>query len=232
MGIPLYLAMTASELSAADSLPERIGWMACHFSAYGSGLSNFPASLPPDSLLIVNDRIPIFGHDPAVICKQIQKLLTQFDLKRILLDFQRPGEAETETLVAHLTQQLPCITAVSEGYAGKGDYPVFLPPPALHCPLNEYLQPWKGREIWLEAATACAGYTVTQEGCRIHPELFVDDDTLPHEDNALHCRYGLEIQDTSAHFLLQRGKKEVDTLLKEAQALGVTAAVGLFQDLG
>ena len=45
MGLPLYLAMTAAELSAAEALPRKMAYMACHFSLYGTGLSNIPEQL-------------------------------------------------------------------------------------------------------------------------------------------------------------------------------------------
>lgn len=232
MGIPLYLAMTAAELTATASLPERIGWMACHFSAYGSGLSNLPPSLPPDSLLIVNDRTPIFGHDPLLICETLVQILERDGCNGVLLDFQRPEEAQTQALVNILTQQLPCPTAVSEAYAKKGSSPVFLPPPALHQPLQEYLAPWEGREIWLEAATACEQYTVTVQGCGITREFPVSADTLPFQCAQLHCRYRLDLHEDAACFILQRGKEELRELLQEAETLGVTNAIGLFQELG
>ena len=200
MAIPLYLAMTAAEFEADLQLPNAIAWMACHFSPYGMGLSNCPASLPEGAMLIVNDRTPIHGHSPEVVCGQLLELVSQFHLEKILLDFQRPGEPETKSLVNILTRELPCTVAVSEAYAGDGNYPVFLPPPALHVSLKDYFAPWSGREIWLEAATACASYTVTENGCRIRPEFPIKPDTLPHKCAELHCHYRLDIQENSACF--------------------------------
>lgn len=232
MAIPLYLAMTAAEFQADIPLPDAVAWMACHFSPYGTGLSNCPTSLPEGAMLIVNDRTPIHGHSPELVCSQLQDLVSQFHLDKILLDFQRTGEQETQALVEILAGQLSCAVAVSEAYAGEGNYPVFLPPPPLHIPLKDYLAPWVGREIWLEAAAMCSSYNVTEKGCRIFTELPVDSDTLPHQDTDLHCRYRLDIQSDSACFLLQRTKEEVSQQLQEAEALGVTTAVGLYQELG
>ncbi len=198
MAIPLYLAMTAAEFQADIPLPDAMAWMACHFSPYGTGLSNCPASLPPGAMLIVNDRTPIHGHSPEVICNQLQELVSEFHLEKILLDFQKPGSQETQTLVDILTSQLPCAVAVSEAYAGNGSYPVFLPPSPIHVPLKDYIYPWRSREIWLEAATMCASYTITEKGCRIFTEFPVDCDTLPHQDTELHCRYRLDIQRDAA----------------------------------
>jgi hypothetical protein len=60
-----------AEIQNSPHLPERIAWMACHFSAYGKGISNMPTSLPPGAALILNDRMPPFGHDPATVAKEL-----------------------------------------------------------------------------------------------------------------------------------------------------------------
>ena len=74
MTLPMHLAMTAAELACCDSLPSHPAWMACHFSPYGTGLSNLPEHLPEGALLILNDRTPVFGHDPQVICAQLHQI--------------------------------------------------------------------------------------------------------------------------------------------------------------
>ena len=52
MAMDVFLAMTAAEICGNRNLPANLGWMACHFSPYGTGLSNLPKQLPPSSLLI------------------------------------------------------------------------------------------------------------------------------------------------------------------------------------
>ena len=42
MVIRPFLAMTAAEIRANPDISSPIGWMACHFSPYGTGLSNLP----------------------------------------------------------------------------------------------------------------------------------------------------------------------------------------------
>lgn len=74
MALPIYLAMTPWEMEHRE-LPPRCGWMACHFSPYGQGLSNLPRVLPADSLVIVNDRIPPWGHDPKLMAQQLQEVI-------------------------------------------------------------------------------------------------------------------------------------------------------------
>ena len=46
MAIGRYFAMTAAEIRGCSALPAGIAWMACHFSPYGTGLSNLPPELP------------------------------------------------------------------------------------------------------------------------------------------------------------------------------------------
>ena len=71
MAMDVFLAMTAAEIYGNRNLPANIGWMACHFSPYGTGLSNLPKRLPASSLLIVDDITPIRGHDPPYILDQL-----------------------------------------------------------------------------------------------------------------------------------------------------------------
>ena len=64
MAIAPFLAMTGAEMRNNSVLPDKIAWMACHFSPYGTGLSNLPKNLPAGSLLMVDDITPPHGHDP------------------------------------------------------------------------------------------------------------------------------------------------------------------------
>lgn len=231
MLIPTYLAMTAGEISAFQDLPEHLAWMACHFSAYSTGLSNCPASLPPESLLMVNDRIPIWRHDPARILTQLQQMQAEFSPAGIVLDFQHPGCWETEQLTGILVKELDCPVAVSESYAAGLDCPVFLSAPPPCTPLEQHLQPWKGREIWLEAALNEQILTVTTDGCTQSDADTAVPEELPFTDDALCCRYGFSADREKAVFTLCRGKRELEALLEQAEKLGVRKAIGLFQQL-
>ena len=108
MALTRYLAMTAAEIEAEPALPPKIGWMACHFSPYGRGLSNIPGKLPEDSLLLVNDRTPIRGHDPVRVAEELREAIGQFRCAGVLLDFQRPGVRETFDMAHHLCGARPC----------------------------------------------------------------------------------------------------------------------------
>ena len=77
MPIPCYLAMTAAEYARAKELPGRLAWMACHFAPYGTGVVNLPQQLPEGSVLMLNDRIPICGHDPLLVADMLSRSIRQ-----------------------------------------------------------------------------------------------------------------------------------------------------------
>lgn len=232
MALPCYLAMTAAEFGAAETLPERIAWMACHFSSYGLGLSNLPQQLPAGSMVILNDRTPPHGHDPALIAQQLSELLEALHPSCILLDLQRPDVQETALIAHSLAKALPCPVGITQQYAKELDCPVFLPPPPLHVPLQTHLAPWKGREIWLELAPETETITVTAEGAQTEPTAPLPLHEPVFEESLLHCRYHTAVTADRAAFALQRDKEHLSGLLEEAEALGVTQAVGLYQQLG
>lgn len=230
MAIARYFAMTAAEISLNSLLPPKIAWMACHFSPYGDGLSNLPEALPPDSLLILNDRTPIHGHDPQRIAGQLSGVLEALDCRGLLLDFQRPGVEETAVLTRHLVQTLPGTVAVSDLYARELDCPVFLPPVPTDTPLSGYLPPWKGREIWLEMALEGKSITLTAEGAAcgsLPPEAAAAGGF---SEERLHCHYAVIASQDAARFTLWRTEADLEALLEEAQSQGVTTAVGLYQE--
>lgn len=232
MGIPHYLAMTAAEFRAAQSLPPAPAWMACHFSPYGTGLSNLPRKLPEGALLVLDDITPICGHDPNVIEAQLALCVEARKCRGVLLDFQREGYAEAAALAAHLTSTLPFPVCVTAGYGKDLTCPILLPPVPCDISLKDYLAPWQGREIWLETALDGTEIMLTEEGSSIHP--------LPHPqppadgflEETLHCHYRIETREDTAVFSLWRTQEDLDALLTEAEALGVTLAVGLYQEFG
>lgn len=231
MALRTFLAMTAAEIQGNPALPERIGWMACHFSPYGTGLSNLPSGLPERSLLILNDRVPIQGHDPAVICSQLEGVLDREGCAGLLLDFQRPDCRDTARLVRHLCGALTGTVAVSRQYAKESDGPVFLPPLPHHVPLAEYIAPWAGRELWLEAALDAERITLTKSGAEI---LSLSPFDIPEEgfaEQGLHCHYHAEVKQNSVIFRLWRTAADLESLLVEADGLGIGNTVGLYQEL-
>lgn len=231
MAIRQYLAMTASEIAAASPLPTQIAWMACHFSPYGTGLSNQPHRLPKGSLLILNDRTPIHLHDPLRIACQLSNLLQRLSCAGLLLDFQRPGCEELGALCAFLADTLPHPVAISSLYARYADSPVFLPAAPCHIPLEKYIAPWRGREIWLELALDCQELLLTPQGCRIRNIPHPGDTASFHQDDRLHCHYRPQVTPGSAMFTLLRTHEDLAVLTTQAEALGITTTVGLYQEL-
>lgn len=231
MAFAPFLAMTASEMRNHTVLPPKIAWMACHFSPYGLGLSNLPQTLPPGSLLMVDDITPPHGHDSVLIAEQLSLCAEKLQCSGILLDFQRPDCPETAALAKHLAEALPCPTAVSEGYAGDLDCPVFLSPVPPSAVPEDYFAPWQGREIWLEISLCGEILTLTDQGCEVAPLPFPDPNREGFSDSNLHCHYTIETKENSAVFTLWRNWEDIQELLEEAETLGMTTAVGLFQEL-
>ena len=55
---------------------------------------------------------------------------------------------------------------------------------------------------------------------------------LPFFEEKLLCHYGIEFAEGFVRFSLLRTPEDLGLLLKKAEELGVTAAVGLYQELG
>lgn len=232
MVLPLNLAMTAAEMSAADPIPEKIAWMACHFSPYSQGLANLPTALPAGTMLILNDRMPCQGHSPGLAAEQLARAVERFRCESVLLDFQRPADAESLAMAAEIVKVLPCPAAATEAYAPELNCPVFLAPAPLHIPLEEYLAPWKNREIWLEAALCQETAIVTEKGTAFHTQFPTDNLTGGFYDKDLCCHYRTEVRSNEIRFTLFDTRDSLEEKLKKAHSLGVTRAVGLYQELG
>lgn len=232
MPIPCYLALTETEFSQISSVPENCAWMACHFSGYSTGLSGLPRQLPPGSMVILNDRMPVCGHDPQRILEQLTELYHRLQPSCFLLDLQRPPEEESRQIAQVLTEGLPCPVGVAALYACELSCPVFLEPPPLYVSLETHIAPWEGRELWLEAACETQKLTVTAAGCQIETAEDAPPDDLCFVHQELCCSYHMEVTEDAAVFTLRRGNTELDMLLEQAQQLGIRLAVGLYQQLG
>ena len=228
MVLPLYLAMTAAEIRANTDFPPNIGYMACHFSPYGTGLSNCPMHLPEGSMLILNDRTPIHGHDHGLIADQLTELVEKLRCDSVLLDFQRVDVPELSLLAQKLSAALPCPVGVSDLYAADSDCSIFMPPVMPDTPLSEHLAPWQGRDIWLDISTEGLEITLTEK-CASTVRL--PRQILPacHGDTALHCHYRIDVGE-NIRFTLFRTEQDLQDLLAEAKHLGISRAVGLYQE--
>ena len=232
MVLPLYLALTTAEISSVSSLPERCAYMACHFSPYTEGICNIPESLPAGSVLILNDRLPCQGHSADLVANQICEAAMRLGCESVLLDFQRPPEPESEAMVSAILPALPCPAAVTEGFAKELDCPIFLSPAPLHLSLADYLKPWQGREIWLEAALCQEEVIITEKGMEFRSVFPTDQMAGGFYEKHLHCRYFTQTTDDAIAFTLFDTAESLEQKLELATSLGVTRAVGLWQELG
>ena len=228
MEIPLYLAMTAAEFSSCDPLPQHPAWMSCRFSPSGKGLCNFPSTPPEGTLLILDDQTPPAGHDAFLIRRQLEEIVNAHRCAGLLLDFQRPDSMETAEIAKTLLS-LPCPVCVSHLYAEDPSCPVFLPPCPLTTPMEQYLAPWQGREIWLEVALDSTTITVTESGSHTYYHPYAGD--FSHKDTTLNCRYRIETLPNEIRFYIHRSQEDLDQLLGDAATNNVRCAVGLFQEL-
>lgn len=228
MIFPIYLAMTAQEFRHCGCPPPYMAWMACHFSSYGKGLSNIPEQLPENALLIINDRTPPHSHDPEVIVTQ---LLTAVDTLRpcgVLLDFESTPAEQALPMAQALQAGLPCPVGLPAGYDGQWEGPIFLPPIPPYQPVEEALSAYRGKNLWLELEWGVTTLTLHSEGCQIGSGEGMPD--LPvFADENLHCHYTHKTEQAQCVFSLQRTREDTVQMLSQAQELGVSLAVGLYQ---
>ena len=203
MVLPLYLAMTGAEICAIS-----------HPAYLMEDLSDLP---PPGFLPVVTDRFPIDGQALHRFCQ---------GRETVVLDFERPPTPAMRAAV----QGLPCPVAAPPEYPDRG--PVFLPLPPLHVPLAQYLAPWQGREIWLEAALQKQTITVTASGAVISAPSPAAGLSGGFYDRNLHCRFAQEIRPDRVMFTLFDTPETLKEKLDLAATLGVTRAIGLYQELG
>ena len=229
MAADMFLAMTGAEIGKSKEIPEKIAWMACHFSPYSTGLSNLPRFLPEGAYLILNDLTPIHGHDPLRISQELAECITVFCCRGLRLDFQREGYPEIPSLIETLLQAFPCPVVVSDLYARDFDCPVFLPPVPPSCTLKSHIDTWQGREIWLEIGTDGEEIILTEAGATVTslPRFSVPDAGFSEEK--LHCHYSVDVTN-NARFTLWRTEDDLQALMDEAVKNNVSSMIGLYQE--
>lgn len=232
MILPVYLAMTAEEFSHISPLPRQPAWMACHFSPYGTGLVGLPENVPTGTLLMVNDRIPMAGHDPEQILDQLLRYLEACKSPAVVLDLQQKDSREAANLTTHLCKKLPCPVVVTPWYGEALSCPLLLPPTPVYTPLEEHIAPWQGRQLWLELALEATAATITEAGCTFSPAPLPGQEERTWEADSLCCRYRHKVHEDHIAVTLWRDGEQLKKLLRKAQELGIQAAVGLYQELG
>lgn len=231
MPLPCYLAMTAAEIEQTAELPPKVAWMACHFSQANNGLTNLPTKLPQDNLIILDDSIPICRHDLYIILEQLNALCLNQNPKAILLDFQRPKNQEYVKLINLLETELSCPIIVTEIYQSDTDCPVLLPPIPPDIPVSAYLEPWKNRQIWLEAALSGIRFKITNDGCTWEDLAYAPNCNLQHVSKELHSHHRTDIQADEIVVTIHRTLDDLHGLLEEAATYGVRGAIRLYQEL-
>ena len=104
--------------------------------------------------------------------------------------------------------------------------------PPLHSTLQAHLNPWKDREIWLEASLTQDCVTVTRDGAKFCPQFPVETREGGFYDDTLCCHYHTCVAPEQITFTLFDTPESLAKKLDEAAVLGVKRAVGLYQELG
>ena len=232
MVLPLYLAMTGAEMSSVSAFSFPLAYMACQFSPWGPGLTNIPDAFPERAMLILTDRMDCRGHSADLVARQLQDAVTQLKCESVLLDFQRPPDPESTVMAEAIIRSLPCPVAVTEAFAAGLSCPVFLSPAPLHLPLAEYLSLWTGREVWLEAALCQEEIIITGSGSECIQQFPPEGLEDGFYDEKLCCHYRIKPDVAQITFTLFDTPDSLEKKLELAQSLGVTRAVGLWQELG
>ena len=224
MAFQRILAMTEAEIRNHSTPPSDYACLGCHFSPEGH-LVGLPDSLPSGCGLVIDDRNPI--TDSAVVTAALDNLVPDY----VILDFQYPPEKASLEFAAALAQT-KWRTVMPPEYAKGQDCPLFLPPVPPHVPIEEYLKPWKGREIWLELALDGAVITITAQGCQIEPMLHAQIPDGAFADSMLHCHYIISQQEDSLQFRCGRNLQDVEDMLHTPLPPNLKRAVGLFREFG
>lgn len=230
MDFSIYLAFLPAQRNKMHTLQERAAWLGCRLSPYGEGITGLPPALPEKSMLILTDETPPQGHDPERIARELTENAMNLGADRILLDFQREDLQENRDIAEMVLRLSGIPVGITEQYGRDFDCPVFLSPPPLWTPLEEKAAFWAGRELWLEAVTESALVTVTETGSRYAPGNFpLPDDSPIHERLCL--RYRMERSERQRRFTLSRDAGMVRKLMNQAEGLGFTVAVGMWDIL-
>lgn len=196
----IYLAQPRSEGAA----PPNSAWLVCPFTP------DFHLPEPKDGIFVFTDSSPCSGQRPEDILQG--KCASFSGAPGLVLDFQRPAAPETRAFVEGLRSVLPCPVAAPPDYAGDG--PVFLPPLKPHIPPDTQLEPWLGRDIWLDLSPCPTELLLTKDGCQEKPG------TIPKapgfEEKALLCHYRVtEFTESVVRFTLWRTREDLLALASQ-----------------
>lgn len=209
----IYLAQLPEEAEAAPGA----AWLLCPFGP------DFRLPEPPkEGTLIFTDSIAYSGQRPEDILQGKSALFACS--AGLVLDFQRPATLEARRFVEALRHMLPCPVACPPEYAEGG--PVFLPPLVPHIPPETQLEPWKGRDIWLDLSPCPTGLLLTAAGCREEPGAIPPEPGFGEEGLLCHYRIDIPAQ-KEVRFTLWRTRAD---LLALAQRPEVGHCIALRQE--
>ena len=223
----MFLAMTEEEIQSISSLPSQYAYLGCHFSADGSALEGLPKHLPQNCGIILDDRHPIPPAEPDKIIEQLAK----YNPPYILLDFRRPPTDSSMKLSAELARSI-FPSPMPPDYGKDLNCPLFLSPIPPHIPIEEYLQPWHDREIWLELALDAVQIDVTSRGSQITYFPHAHPVENAHKDSMLHCHYKITQTDDALSFYCCRTPEDLWEIIRLSLPQNVTHTIGLYQELG
>ena len=225
MAFQRILAITEVEIRNQIGPAPPFALFGCHFSPEDGCFVGLADHLPAGCGLVIDDRNPI----PAV--DLILPVLEQLSPAYVILDFQRPPDAQSIKLTTALAQ-IHKNLVIPPPYAQGLACPLFLPPVPPHIPMAEHLKPWQGREIWLELALDGALITVTPQGSRTHllPHAQIPEDS--YEDSMLHCHYKISQKEDALEFYCVRTRNDIEEMLRPPLPPNLKYAVALYQELG
>lgn len=231
MSLPLYLAMTDSEIDMHPSGITHCAYMACRFSPSSIGLCKPYAIIPSGSVLMLDDQFPFRDHNPDIILMELRELITQHSCESLLLDFERRDDPELDRLASYIIDRIQIPIAAPPCYAKNRKCAVFLPPLPPDTDLKSHMRPWEGQEVWLEVALDGLDVTVTKNGAKAvyvpHPDMHGN----MHRDPNLMCHYSIHPGERQFLFHLQRNNEDIMELMSRAEAMGVSRFIGLYQEL-
>ena len=230
MNLSIYMAFVAAESEAILRYKGKAAWLGYHLSAFDSGITPRPSFLDSCHMLVLTDETPLLHHDPQKVTSEICAEAKSLGCEKILLDFQRPPTEKSLVLAKSILRSAPCAVGITECYANDTDCSVFLPSPPLWTPLQETIAPWKGRDIWLEIFPEDGCITITKKGGNYSPSAPLEN--YPFCDNALCLSYSTEQYAQQVKVHLHRGITEMKAFLHLADSLGISAAIGLYQQFG
>lgn len=231
MFLPIYLALTAQEFAYSTAIPSTLCYLSCHFSPRGNGLSNIPTVFPEGSILCIDDSTPIANHSTNVVTEQINTLIQRLRPCGILLDFQRPDNPYAPDMIGCILEGVSCPVAVSHIYAKEFMCPVFLPPLPFRTALSDYLKTWSDREIWLELGNDKEMAIVTENGFGVERVYSIPEGGNQFRDIPLLFHYCTHLKQDHIVFYFHRTEEDLRELQVQAQKLGVSKFLGLWQQL-